>query len=533
MPPKLDKLVLTNFSALKVKYGKAGLEKIQAAVDKLIAADAERGLVTKYLGIDDVPAMKKIGAKAVGSAINRKENKTTVDQVYKALAPDYILLLGSIDVIPHQDMKNPMYAPGPDGDPDKYAYGDLPYACEAEYSQRPQTFIGPTRVVGRLPDLTGANDPAYLIGLLKTATNYKTTTASAYKDYLGITAEVWKASTTQSVERTFGTADNLNSVPPKDFKWAKNLLARKALFVNCHGNRNTPYFSGQSVANPDDYPDSLRADWIDHKITEGTLAAVECCYGGQLYDPERADGQQGVANTYLENKAYAFFGSTTIAYGPASGNGQADLLCQYFLINVLGGASIGRAVLQARQKFARTVSLGNPSNIKTIAQFNLYGDPSLSPVKVIDPKHGSGPKCAAKGVKESEVDRVDRASRRRSLFIDGATIALTRSTSRESKKKPSRSLREALHKNARAMGIKPVATKSFVSRAPKKFKDMPSAMLGEDLVPSGYHVVLGKEKTKRKKGRRATKSPGPPPVVALIAKEVKGRLVSVTKIYGK
>jgi hypothetical protein len=32
---------------------------------------------------------------------------------------------------------------------------DLPYACEAAFSRRPQDFLGPTRVVGRLPDLTG------------------------------------------------------------------------------------------------------------------------------------------------------------------------------------------------------------------------------------------------------------------------------------------------------------------------------------------------------------------------------------------
>ena len=62
---------------------------------------------------------------------------------------------------------------------------------------------------------------------------------------------------------------------------------------------------------------------------------------------------------------------------------------------------------EARQKFARNTSMGNPMNIKTLAQFNLYGDPSCSPVKMVDPK-GPLPKTPAKGISYATVDRVDR-----------------------------------------------------------------------------------------------------------------------------
>ena len=50
----------------------------------------------------------------------------------------------------------PAYKP-PDDD-DNPAWGDLPYACDAPYSRDPARFVGPTRVVGRLPDLVGANE---------------------------------------------------------------------------------------------------------------------------------------------------------------------------------------------------------------------------------------------------------------------------------------------------------------------------------------------------------------------------------------
>ena len=50
------------------------------------------------------------------------------------------MILGSIDVIPHQDLKNPLYD-GPKGDdPDEFAYGDVRRAF-GEFLAR----VGPER----------------------------------------------------------------------------------------------------------------------------------------------------------------------------------------------------------------------------------------------------------------------------------------------------------------------------------------------------------------------------------------------------
>ena len=111
------------------------------------------------------------------------------------------------------------------------------------------------------------------------------------------------------------------------------------------------------------------------------MVAAECCYGAELYDPAVADGHAGICNTYLAEGAYGFFGSSTIAYGPPEGNGQADLICQYFLERVLPGASLGRAALEARQRFVRAgTRCSIRSDLKTLAQFSLLGDPSIHPV---------------------------------------------------------------------------------------------------------------------------------------------------------
>ncbi len=55
--------------------------------------------------------------------------------------PHYLLILGSIDVVPHQDPKNPVFVDDQEDDP--VAWGDLPYACDAPYSRDIAKFIGP------------------------------------------------------------------------------------------------------------------------------------------------------------------------------------------------------------------------------------------------------------------------------------------------------------------------------------------------------------------------------------------------------
>ena len=71
--------------------------------------------------------------------------------------------------------------------------------------------------------------------------------------------------------------------------------------------------------------------------------------------------------------------ATTIAYGPADDNGNADVICQLFIEQVLRGASLGRALLEARLGYVRQQSVVDPYDEKTLAQFVLLGDPSLHP----------------------------------------------------------------------------------------------------------------------------------------------------------
>ena len=373
----VDKLVVTNLSALKAKYG-SGTRRITDAIKYLIQADKKRGLLTRLLALDDVATMKALQAPAVTSAKSEQQNKAAIDAAYRALTPDYLVLLGSLDVIPHQRLKNPMFHK--EGDEDANVPSDLPYACEAPYSTQPRDFRGPTRVVGRVPDLTGGTDPSYLVGLLKTAATYVRRAPEQYADYFGVSAAIWKASTALSLKNTFGASADLQVVPPKSFEWPAPLLKRRAHFINCHGSDHDPFFYGQPASGDDVYPEAHSAKYLKGKVAQGTVVAAECCYGAQLYPPSARHGQAGICNTYLQGSAYGFFGSSTIAYGPSSGNGEADYICQFFLQQVLAGGSLGRSTLEARQKFIQWVTILDPQNLKTLAQFNLMGDPSIHAV---------------------------------------------------------------------------------------------------------------------------------------------------------
>ena len=101
----VDKLIVTNRAALRRKYGARGLAKVTAGVNALIAADRKRGLITRLIALDSA-AMKRYGP-AVTDASSARQNKRAIDSLYRALRPHYLMILGSIDVVPHQRSEEP------------------------------------------------------------------------------------------------------------------------------------------------------------------------------------------------------------------------------------------------------------------------------------------------------------------------------------------------------------------------------------------------------------------------------------------
>ena len=207
-----DKVIVTNRSALVAKYKSAGLTKVKAAIDAMIAADATRGIKSRLVYLDNATAMKKYKGKAVTDPRDVRQVKAAIDAIFKAGDPEYLMILGAPDVVPHGDMTNPMFDP-PDDD-DEVAWGDLPYACDAPYARDIAKFKGPTRVVGRLPDLRGAKEPSHLLRLLDLTTKHKRRDVTEYSRYFGLSTHSWRKSTALSLFNTFGNSTALLLAPP-------------------------------------------------------------------------------------------------------------------------------------------------------------------------------------------------------------------------------------------------------------------------------------------------------------------------------
>jgi len=476
------KVIVSNNAALAAKYGPAAAT-IQNAIQTLIASDAARGIQSRYVAVDDAATMGGFQGTAVTDPTDPRQNKGAIDDMYHALAPDYILILGAPDVIPHQDVTNPLYDGQSDMDPT--AWSDLPYACDAPYSQNAQSFIGPTRVVGRLPDITGGNDPQYLVDLMAKSGAYASLPAADFASYLGATASVWTGSTQLSLNNVFGNYTDLQVVPPSGSPWNANQIGRKAHFFNCHGADTDPHFYGQQG---DNYPPALDAAEIPNRISSGVVLVAEACYGAQLYDPAKEPQRRlGMANTYLANGCPAYFGSTTIAYGDATDNANADFICQYFFESILKGASSGRAALEARQKYASMSPSLSPSDLKTLAQFLLLGDPSVVPVQ---PAVQLAPKAMDLAISD----------RRKVFTLNGRAITRSRAVASG---KPDSKRSEAIDAKLKDLAAKyNLDTSSVLSYSVQNAAEqgtLPHALMARAPAASEYHVMIGRRRVKHPK----------------------------------
>ncbi|MDX2171131.1 MAG: C25 family cysteine peptidase [Deltaproteobacteria bacterium] len=523
--PKIDKLIVTNVAALRTKYGTDGLAEIRTALAGLIVADAERGLVTRVIDLSSRAQMRALRGRAVVDADHRRENKDAIDAAYRAVTPDYLLLLGSIDVIPHQSLANPLFDPSDEeSDTDRTVPSDLPYACEAPYSRSIRDFRGPTRVVGRLPDLTGARDPEYLLGLLRTAARYRTRSRDAYDSYFGLSVYWWRASTGLTLRTLFGSSDGLKTSPPQGPDWTRTDLAPRIHFINCHGRAADPTFVGQSHEDSDEYPDAHRADRIHERVSDGAVVAAECCYGADLYDPARADDQPGLCYAYLGGGAYGYLGSTTIAYGPSSGNGWADLLCRYFLEEVLRGASLGRALLEARHRYTLGMSVMQGEDLKTLAQFTLLGDPSIHAVGRM-PQGLEKTPLFHKALADAGALPPGRGLRRDRLLRTGVLLEETVGSVRRARKRPPQSVRRVLSAAARDAGIRSDRLRftSYAVHDPAAER-LRRATRRRGATPTAVHTAIASHHAKRDGVKR---------IVLISATVERGRIVRLRRLHSR
>jgi hypothetical protein len=81
MAVKIDKVIVTNNSALAANYDAAGFSAIHPTVKMLVDADGARGLHTQVVAVDDATAMTQLSVPAVIAAADSKQNKAAIDGI--------------------------------------------------------------------------------------------------------------------------------------------------------------------------------------------------------------------------------------------------------------------------------------------------------------------------------------------------------------------------------------------------------------------------------------------------------------------
>jgi Peptidase family C25 len=462
----VHKLIITNKTALLDKYGPVRFKRIEKGLQKLVTFDQKRKLTARVVYLDNNAMMKKYKSTVVVDKDAADEVKKAVDELYDFFQPDYIVLLGAPDIIPHVNLQNLLHDEDPEEE--EFVPSDLPYACDARYSKVIGDFMSPSRVVGRLPDINGGKDEKYLLQLITNITLSGPQDGGLYQQYFALSAKAWTGASKKTLLNVVGDHSKLLLSPTRFGKFTAAEMKPRLHLFNCHGASNDPAFYGQASAKSA-IPDTpaFESKLVPGKITFGTVAAAECCYGGELYDPAVIGVDNPTCNNYLLHGALAYVGSTTIAYGSFTDQESADYIARFFLRNVVKGFSVGRAFLDARQRFLEVSAPDiDPVELKTVAQFLLLGDPSVHPVINTE---GVDPKVLTAKTAETTatLDHLRKKSRLK-MKEKGKSLGAMMEVPEKKTKKPSKVLQTKLDTILKARNFNPGNAATYDSTMGKK-----------------------------------------------------------------
>ena len=183
--------------------------------------------------------------------------------------------------------------------------------------------------------------------------------------------------------------------------------------------------------------------------------------------------------------------------------------------------------------FVRHASPLNPSELKTLAQFNLYGDPSLAPLWT-----GAAAPTARQSATAIRAEQSKRHDRRRALFQQGVELAQSQPVPQRTSRKAAPSIQRALHAKARELKLEPKTMLSFTIRHPRaKVRGtqavlaLPRALAAEATLPVAYHVLFCRRRRRRLPA--AIRALGIVDITALVGKEVDGALASYVRIQSR
>jgi hypothetical protein len=418
--PKYEtvKLSVTVKRRLERKYKKnsAALKQINTAIEDWIAADADRGVHTVHVAVDDSAEMLRVWrdyfpkaprVRPVSGRVTALKVKRAVDDLWERLKPKYLVLFGGDDLVPMFRVPNPThYWSQGATDWDRMLPTDSPYASRKPFDpQDIDSYLVPDRVIGRIPDIKSIKDPGWLVDYLKTAARWRSKFPSFYKKTYAICTSESSSAGRECMQFISKPVSNLLISPPtRDTSTsARNRLSARLHLIKCHGTRLDANFWGKGKR----FVRAIKSTTLKECLKPATLVGTTCCWGAQIFSPYARHARRGrwpLASTYLRKGAFAFVGSTARAWFGGPTMGFADYIVADYLKWILRRASIGRAFLESKHGYMCYYLEGGGTadalDQKTMIEYVLLGDPSIHPVKskLLQP--------------ESALDAQERAQRR-------------------------------------------------------------------------------------------------------------------------
>lgn len=350
-------IILTDTSKLKKK--EEFFEAISSYVDERREDDVE------YVLLD-------IASQCVAKC-NTKDIESVLElllEVYETATPDYLMIVGDSTVIPSIEWENCSR------DDDATVTSDLPYLTfdvDSPWSGKEFNFSGITQV-GRIPAIpdNGFKEAISYFNCVKNRKHYDKANAWAYSAYEWVNTSITEFT---PVSATLLTSPNYTTDPSiagqKSIVMLKKIEPKfNLLCFNLHGTDSNHKWYGQYGERF--YPEAFNSKFLPENFSY--FLCCEACYGAKPNVSK--SGEQSIVVNALSNNCLAFVGSSRIAYGMGDGSlACADLVVGKFAEQVSKGDTCGLAFLKGLTNQCR--SRMRESEIKTIAEFALYGDPSL------------------------------------------------------------------------------------------------------------------------------------------------------------
>ena len=350
-------LILTREQVLLEQVG-MGSAEFQDVVGEYVAAAAEdRGVSYAYLDLQDCVFSNGCGdVESVVAALR---------EVVNVARPKYLLILGNEDVIDVARWENRAR----DGDAD--VPSDLCYSTLDTHSPwEGQSYdFDSTIRVGRLPSCLGEGFDSYVAYFRATAKGAGG--LGALVPY-GLSALVWEDESNDEYKAVSSKCVDVSPDVTKDSVVNHIPESANLLFFNLHGSDNTRYWYGQDGG---DYPEAFEPNALYGRGCPYVLG-VEACYGARYLGG--LTPEDSIVLTALRNGCVAFLGSSRIAFGRSEPEGScADIVIGDYIKHISNGESAGDAHSLGLRRLTSARGEMDDSDVKTLAEFALYGDPSV------------------------------------------------------------------------------------------------------------------------------------------------------------